>query len=389
MMLFPLLAVLLQISSVWAAPMEPSVLAIPVRDIIEGDLSAHEAHPNFELYTRWLETTQGSYIRRDPKAAFTKYSRIASVDCRSHDATCFFTSRVPFTDITESKRDLDLLNSALAEQLQARDSEVTESPAALALRALQKRSGFAATLYASLHYKTYHNLGPDNPVAGFQHYIVWDLKCQTVQFTSSGFQLTGHTVRVDTENSVSADLSGTLIGDDPNSGNQHSVFIGIGFVCSLFGNKCCLAGKTVQNYVGGIETWVPKTEPIECVAARDVSNQNCESYIGGWCGVHIRQYQKNEGPGLRPENYRFDVILYDGEQELVGESELLSIPSGETMQVGSTLPYTLGVTAPQNDPDAVYMSYNGQSWGSNDQDHHCDFGGFDSGHRDGDCGFSC
>jgi hypothetical protein len=181
MILFPL-AVLLQIPSVWAAPMEPSVLSIPVRDIIKGDLSAHETHPNFELYTRWLETTQGSYIRRDPKAAFTKYPRVASVDCRSHDATCLFTSRALFTDITKSKRDLDRLNSALAEQLQARDSEYTEAPAALALRALQKRSGFlgfpgyAATLYASLHYKTYHNLGPDDLVSGFQHYTVWDLK---------------------------------------------------------------------------------------------------------------------------------------------------------------------------------------------------------------------
>lgn len=179
-MLFPLLVVLLKISSVWAAPTDPSVLSIPVRDIIKGDLSAHEAHPNFELYTRWLETTQGSYIRRDPKAAFTKYPRIASVDCRSDDATCLFTSRVLFTDITKSKTDLDRLNSALAEQLQARDSEATEAPAALAVRALQKRSGFAATLYASLHYKTYHNLGPDNPVDGFQHFIVWDLKVCTL-----------------------------------------------------------------------------------------------------------------------------------------------------------------------------------------------------------------
>jgi hypothetical protein len=183
-----------------------------------------------------------------------------------------------------------------------------------------------------------------------------------VQFTSLGFQLTGHNVAVHTDNRVDADLYGTLIGEDPNSGNQHAVKISIGFACSLFGNKCCIAGNEVTNYIGGIETYVPKIEPIECVTAKDVSNQNCENYIGGWCGVHITQYQKNKGPGLRPENYRFDVILYDGEQELVGESELLSIPSGETMQVGSTLPYTLGVTAPYADPNAVYMSYNGQSW---------------------------
>lgn len=105
--------------------------------------------------------------------------------------------------------------------------------------------------------------------------------------------------------------------------------------------------------------------------------------------MHITQYQRNQGPGLNTENYRFDVILYDNDQELIAELELLSIPSGQSQQVGSPLPYTFGVTAPNLDADAVYMSYNGQSWGSNDQDHHCNFGPYDGGKREGDCGFSC
>ena len=133
----------------------------------------------------------------------------------------------------------------------------------------------------------------------------------------------------------------------------------------------------------------PHSEPIECFGAKDVSSQNCDGFDPGWCGVHITQYQKNEGPGFNMENYRFDITLYDGDQELVGEQDLLSIPSGQTNQVGSTLPYTFGVTAPDTDDEAVYMSYNGQSWGSNDQDHHCSFGAYDSGARSGDCGFSC
>lgn len=184
-MLLPLLAVLLPCSSVWAHPTEPSVLSIPVRDIINTNLAAHEAHPNFKLYTRWLETPQGSYIRRDPKAAFAKHSNIVAIDCHSDTATCLLTSRVPFADITKSKRDLDSLNSVLEEQLQARDAE---EPAALFARVvekhsgvgkrsdLEKRSGNANTLYSSTHLKTYHDLGGDNPSGGFQHYIVWDLK---------------------------------------------------------------------------------------------------------------------------------------------------------------------------------------------------------------------
>lgn len=184
-MLLPLLTALLPFSSVWSLPTKPSILSIPVRDIIRNDLSAYEAHPNFKLYSLWLETPPGSYIGRDPKAAFTKHSNIIAIDCHSDLATCLLTSRVPFADITKSKRELDRLNGILEEQLQARDEE---DPAALFARvveehsnvekrsSLEKRYGLANTLYSSTHIKTYHDLGEENPVAGFQHYIVWDLK---------------------------------------------------------------------------------------------------------------------------------------------------------------------------------------------------------------------
>lgn len=171
-MLLPLLTALLQFSSVSAAPTEPSKLSIPVHDIIRKDLSAHEAHPNFKLYTRWLGTPEGAYIRRDPKAAFTKYSNIVTIDCHADLETCLLTSRVSFADITNSKRELDELNNALGAQLEARDEG---DPAALVLRQLEKRAG-EETLYSSTHLKTYHDMGPDDPKAGFQHYIVWDTK---------------------------------------------------------------------------------------------------------------------------------------------------------------------------------------------------------------------
>lgn len=176
-MLFPLLSALVKLSSVRAAPTEPSVLSIPTHDIVRKDLSAHEAHPNFELYSRWLETPQGSYIRRDPKIAFSKNSNIAAIECHSNLATCLFASRLAFADITTSQEELDGLNSALKEQLQARDEEDT---AGSSTRSLEKRSGLADTLYSATHLKTYHNLGEDDPVGGFQHYIAWDLKVCTL-----------------------------------------------------------------------------------------------------------------------------------------------------------------------------------------------------------------
>lgn len=167
-----LLTALLQISASWAAPTEHSSLIIPVRDIVRKDLSAHEAHPNFELYTRWLETPQGSYIKRDPKAAFKKHSNIRSIDCHSNIGTCLITSTVPLRDRRKSKRENEDIVRALEEQLKARDDD----PATIFERAINKRAGYADTLYTGLHLKTYHDLGPDDPVGGFQHYITWDFK---------------------------------------------------------------------------------------------------------------------------------------------------------------------------------------------------------------------
>ena len=59
-----------------------------------------------------------------------------------------------------------------------------------------------------------------------------------------------------------------------------------------------------------------------------ISNPLTKRYIPGWCGVHVKQYQKNEGPvgsdGGTSE-YRLDVNLYDDIQDPIGSVSLLSI----------------------------------------------------------------
>ncbi|KAI0132943.1 hypothetical protein BJ170DRAFT_730966 [Xylariales sp. AK1849] len=114
-----------------------------------------------------------------------------------------------------------------------------------------------------------------------------------------------------------------------------------------------------------------------------------QAYVPGWCGVHVTQYQKNEGPGGNTADYRFDVTLYDANQEEIGSASLLDVPSGQTRGVDSALPFVFEITAGNVDNDAVLMAYAGQNFGSNDQEHHCNFGKYDSGSRNGDCGFSC
>lgn len=117
--------------------------------------------------------------------------------------------------------------------------------------------------------------------------------------------------------------------------------------------------------------------------------------VPGWCGVHVTQYQKNmeDGPGDTSQ-YRFDVQLYDSKKSLIGFGNVLQVADTKEVGVPSGLPYVFTVGTENNKPypidsDAVLMSYNGQQWGSNDQKHFCNFGSYNDGKREGDCGFDC
>ena len=130
-------------------------------------------------------------------------------------------------------------------------------------------------------------------------------------------------------------------------------------------------------------------DPADADADADADDDSA-SDARGRCGVHITQYQKHKGPpGNDMCHYRFDVYLYDAHGKQIGGTKLLSVPGGSTRSVNSVLPHTFHVTAGNVDDDAVFMTYANQSWGSNDQEHHCTFGSYDCGNRDGDCGFAC
>lgn len=102
------------------------------------------------------------------------------------------------------------------------------------------------------------------------------------------------------------------------------------------------------------------------------------------------QYQKNEGdPASTGGNsdYRFDITIKDDQQELVGELDHADAPGGQGVNVDSALPLVLIVTAQNVDDDPVKFAYSGQSWDSNSGQ--CSVGGYDSGARQIDCGFTC
>lgn len=106
----------------------------------------------------------------------------------------------------------------------------------------------------------------------------------------------------------------------------------------------------------------------------------------GWCGIHVVQYQK---PHPATDHYKLDVSIFDANGALIGKVAGADAPAGVEVDVKSTLPNVLVVTTGKVDNDAVLFKYGAQAWGSNDQEHHCNFGAYDSGNREGDCGFSC
>lgn len=58
------------------------------------------------------------------------------------------------------------------------------------------------------------------------------------------------------------------------------------------------------------------------------------AYLPGSCGVHVTQYQKNEGPAAAngvggTSNYRFDITLFDDNQVRIGQILLADAPGGK------------------------------------------------------------
>lgn len=114
-------------------------------------------------------------------------------------------------------------------------------------------------------------------------------------------------------------------------------------------------------------------------------------YASGWCGVHVTQYQKGEGPSDTASGnseYRLTVSLYDALQDPVGGVTLLSAAGGIYNGIDSQLPDVFEVEVGANDAQPVLFQYNGQAWSTNGGQ--CGTPGeYDGGSRNMDCGFNC
>ena len=93
----------------------------------------------------------------------------------------------------------------------------------------------------------------------------------------------------------------------------------------------------------------------------------------------MTQYQKPD-PSVDP--YSLDVKVYDANENEIGNSGGIQ-QSPSPVGVTSKLPNVLSVGTGAVDDDIVQFWYGDQYWGSNDQEHACNFGAYDSGKREG------
>ena len=209
------------------------------------------------------------------------------------------------------------------------------------------------------------------------------VQCGTLDYRSTGFTLDNFEV-------THKGGDGLVVNVKHAEDADIRVHISQNYQCGLFANKCCLQHCQTQLWHGDKEQYFDRDSTCECVAAHSVKEQKCKDYEGdGWCGVHVKQYQKNEGPGMTPEHYRYTVNIKDATGKPIGEHDLVPIPSGEEREFDSLLPKPFKIYSPDVDSDAIWMHYGDQHFTSNDQPHHCNFGKYDNGKREGDCGFSC
>lgn len=130
---------------------------------------------------------------------------------------------------------------------------------------------------------------------------------------------------------------------------------------------------------------VPKIgKSYEGLVSKPLVGNNDAGFAPGSCGLHVTQFQK---PDPSKDNYSIAAQVKDANGVEIGS--IAKTDSGSPVTVNSKLPNPVIITTEGVDADPVLMAVGADHFGSNDQEHHCNFGAYDSGKREGDCGFAC
>ncbi|KAJ5182928.1 hypothetical protein N7492_000544 [Penicillium capsulatum] len=116
---------------------------------------------------------------------------------------------------------------------------------------------------------------------------------------------------------------------------------------------------------------------------------NEDGFVPGWCTIHVTQYQPDDKTRNPMSTSQLAITVYQDDQEpFVFATKQ---PLAGTMKIDSKLPYPLYVQDNYKDGDKEILSfwYNGQWFLEYDAAHSCNIGEYDSGKREGACGFTC
>ncbi|KAL0931083.1 uncharacterized protein CTRU02_213818 [Colletotrichum truncatum] len=228
----------------------PSTLSIPVKDLVSNDLANHEAHPLFDLYTRWLETDiHGSVFRRDLNGTLAQHPTLVSIECREDLDTCLLASRMAIpSGLTPAMVESNFGKRGFLWDIGKLKTEVT--------------------------YKTYHWLENDEGEevwSGYQHDITWDWSCQSVLYVAAGMSLANHGMQL---GQISPGVSAhawvdAVILYKPEK-PRHIVHLAASFSCGLFSNKCCEAYWDTWYRIGGKESVPAGETTFSCNAGKQV-----------------------------------------------------------------------------------------------------------------------
>ena len=147
-----------------------------------------------------------------------------------------------------------------------------------------------------------------------------------------------------------------------------------------------LPGPTIAAIAGSITylntfiTAVPATAPTAAPAPPTIT------YAKGKCKMHIKQYQKHDGEN-ETGDYQIDAVIYDAKKKALQDSGTIPAPGGTPVEVYGLVD-TVTLTAGNVDDDPFTVSYQGDTWKTNDKGK-CKVGKYKKGTRSLDCPLIC
>lgn len=79
-------------------------------------------------------------------------------------------------------------------------------------------------------------------------------------------------------------------------------------------------------------------------------------------------------------------MIKNSNKDVISSASGADAPANFGVGVTNKLPWVVVVTAQNVDANPVLMAYSDQSWAFADVAHHCNFGAYDGGKEEGDCG---